>query len=175
MLILLVGMTMGMDFKITYCLITLSTQISLVLFVRSLNYIQELKLNVYDFDKTEKYSFKHKLFQKNQKQKYKRQERELLPQIKEKLMIKLSINQSTIIYVDFEKSGVGVFVQISHSAKRQIIKRNAYQRQEFCKLNLQIFLSRIKNDLFDLLTNNITADTLFRILENSITKKISLN
>ncbi|CAK58749.1 unnamed protein product (macronuclear) [Paramecium tetraurelia] len=125
------------------------------------------QLNIYDFHKTEKYSFKHKLFRRNQK--------ELLPQIKRKVNDQIivlpsieQINQQLSILTLRNQELESLFKYlIQQSDKLQ--KENAYLWQELCKL-------KQKNDhqqetMFDWLTNNITAESLFRILEKSITKK----
>ncbi|CAD8100719.1 unnamed protein product [Paramecium primaurelia] len=128
------------------------------------------QLNMYDFHKTEKNSFKHKLFRRNQKQ-----QRELLPQIKRKVNDQIiilpnieQINQELSMLTLRNQELESLFTYIIQQSDK-LKKENAFLWQELCKI-------KQKNDhqqekLFDWLTNNISAESLFKILEKSITKK----
>ncbi|CAD8124699.1 unnamed protein product [Paramecium sonneborni] len=125
------------------------------------------QLNIYDFHKTEKNSFKHKLFRRNQK--------ELLPQIKRKVNDQIiilpnieQINQelSMLILKNQELESLFTFI-IQQSDK--LNKENAFLWQELCMVKQKN--DRQQEKLFDWLTNNISAESLFKILEKSIKKK----
>ncbi|CAK66535.1 unnamed protein product (macronuclear) [Paramecium tetraurelia] len=125
------------------------------------------QLNMYDFHKTEKNSFKHKLFKRNQK--------ELLPQIKRKVNDQIiilpnieQINQDLSMLTLRNQELESLFTYIIQQSDK-LKKENAFLWQELIKI-------KQKNDhqqekLFDWLTNNITAESLFKILEKSITKR----